>query len=85
MTGPPHEGMRVRFLINNLGASLRNDLSHTVEEVFGLGDAGTVVFQHSNVALRSEGWWYVEVARKVAPGLALYVGVTPEIVEEVWP
>jgi hypothetical protein len=82
-------GTRVRFTRDNLGASRRDDLCHIVAaEAFGQGDAGTVAFMHPNQKPSPrgcKGWFYVEVESKTEPGVKLYVGVHPAMVEAVRP
>jgi hypothetical protein len=75
------QGTRVRFTRNGLGVSRRDDLSHVVaSEVANIGDVGTVAFRHPNVT-KCADWVYVEVDSKTEPGLKLYVGVSPSMIE----
>jgi len=75
---PP--GSRVKFTINNLGASLRTELSRVTEETYGTDDAGVVAFAHPNRKACPD-WVYVEVDSKNEPGAKRYVGVNPHMVE----
>lgn len=76
-------GTRVRFKQDDLGASERDDLGHTVEERFGAGDEGVVVFGHPNARnpcfnerfrRQLAQTVYVEVESRERPGHKLYVG-----------
>ena len=67
-------GKCVEFLSDELGASRSPDeLFVVTDEVYGIGDSGTVAFPHPNPKLK--GWWYVEVDSKAEPGEKRYVGV----------
>jgi hypothetical protein len=75
-------GTRVRFTIDQLGASRRDELYVVTGEVYGVGDEGVVAFRHSNTRM-CPNWVYVEVASKAAPGEKRYVGVTRHMCEPV--
>lgn len=72
-------GKKVRFTIDNLGASLRDALYASTGETYGPDDVGTVAFMHPNTKLCPD-WAYVEVDSKAAPGEKRYVGVTQRMV-----
>ncbi len=83
-TGPKYpNGTRVRFVKSDLGASERDDLSHVVEEKFGVGDEGVIAFPHPNKTIAVVGWCYVEVQSKTIPGRLLYVGVRANMIEPI--
>lgn len=66
------KGTRVRFLADNMGASLLDELHRVTGERYGTSDTGTVAFKHHNP--KAKGWWYVEVESKEEPGAKRYVG-----------
>ena len=71
-------GTPVRFLLNKLGASRRDQLFAVTGDDFGIGDGGVVAFAHPNQKA-CRGWVYVEVESKVTDE-KLYVGVGPSMV-----
>lgn len=75
-------GQRVRFLRDNLGASLRDALYVCTGETYGSRDEGTVSFPHPNQR-KCKGWFYVEVDSKAVLGEKRYVGVAPNMIEIV--
>jgi len=72
---PKTVGTRVRFLLEGLGASRRDDLSHFTRETYGVEDEGVIAFAHPNPSVRTVGWVFVEVASKECPGEKRYVAV----------
>jgi len=75
-------GTKVRFLVDGLGASRRDELFAVVEDTYGTVDEGVVAFKHPNQQA-CRGWVYVEVTGKSDPAEKLYVGVSPTMVEAV--
>jgi hypothetical protein len=75
----PRAGTRVRFTIDKLGASRRDELRWVTGESYGVGDEGHVAFPHPN-RKRCPEWFYVEVESKNTPGEKRYVGVTARMV-----
>lgn len=78
---PLRKGTRVRFTIEDLGASRRDDLSRVVRETPAVGQEGIVAFAHPNPRLASEGWFFVAIDSREERGTTLYVGVTLRMVE----
>lgn len=72
-------GTKVRFTVDGLGASERDNLGRVTSEVYGIGDTGTVHYAHPNP--QCKGWFYVEVESRRERGHKLYVGVAPHMVE----
>jgi hypothetical protein len=84
LTMPVPAGAKVRFTMDSLGASRRDDLGHVVAETFGIGDEGQAAFIHPHKMCAATGWFYVEVVSKVN-GEKLYVGVRSGMWEEATP
>jgi hypothetical protein len=67
-------GIKVRFLIDDLGASEPDNLTRVTDDVYGKGDTGILAFEHPNTKLT--GWVYIEVDSKSEPFRKLYVPVS---------
>ena len=78
------QGPRVRFTLNHLGSSEAHDLSALTHDEYGIGDEGTLVFQHP-YPQRCPDWFYVEVDSRSPPHHKVYVGVDPACFEFVNP
>jgi len=75
-------GTAVRFTVNGLGASERDNLNAVTGDTYGVDEVGTVAFRHPNVAALPH-WFYVQVWSKSGKPRDLFVGVDLNMCEVI--